>query len=249
MRALLFDIETAPNLGYVWGMWEQNVLSVIEDWHILCFCAKWLEEKKIIAHAQPDFKGFKRDRNDDRELVLKLWKLFDDADILIAHNGDKFDIRKANARFLVHGLPPPSPYRTVDTLKVARKYFKFDSNKLDELGRYLGIGRKVVHTGFSLWRGCMEGNPKAWKQMIRYNRQDVRLLEDVYLKLRPWMASHPNVNVLSEDRSNCPACGSPNIHKRGFMFTRVMKRQRYQCMNCKGWSSGRAEGFKALDIR
>ena len=230
-------------------MWEQNVLSVEKDWYMLCFAAKWLGKKKIITHALPDFKTFKRNKEDDREVVLKLWSLFDEADILIAHNGDRFDIRKANARFLVHGLPPPSPYRTVDTLKVARRHFKFDSNKLDELGRYLGLGRKLVHTGFSLWRKCMEGDLAAWKTMVRYNKRDVRLLEDVYLALRPWMTSHPNVNVLDGARHNCPVCGSENIRKRGFTFTRVSKRQRYQCIDCHGWSSGRAVDFKALDIR
>lgn len=130
------------------------------------------------------------------------------------------------------GLPPPAPYKQLDTKKIAKKYFSFTSNKLDDLGRYLGIGQKLDTGGYGLWLGCEEGDPKAWKKMKRYNKQDVVLLEEVYLKLRPWIANHPAV----DNRDNCPKCNSANMQKRGYGFNKTSKYQRFQCMDCGGWS-------------
>lgn len=239
-KILLFDIETAPNLGYIWGKYEQNVLEFTRDWYMLCFAAKWLDSKGVITSALPDFKLYKKDSEDDTEVVKALWKLFDEADIIIAHNGNNFDIKKANAKFLMQGLTPPSFYQKIDTLKVARRYFKFDSNKLDDLGEYLKVGRKAETGGFALWKGCMEGKSSSWNKMVKYNKQDVVLLEEVYLKLRPWMDSHPNRNLLDNTLKMCPICGSDKLHRRGFRLTRVSKFQRYQCQSCGGWSDSRS---------
>jgi len=236
---LLFDIETAPNLGWIWGKYEQNVLDYVNEWYVLCFAAKWLNEKETDVHALPDFHGtWGLDKEDDYEVVNYLWLLLDEADIVIAHNGDQFDIRKINTRFLAHGMNPPSPYRTIDTLKVARRYFKFNSNKLDDLAQYLGIGRKVKTGGFELWKGCMSGDAASWDKMKKYNQVDVKLLEEVYLKLRPWIKNHPTVNM-GEAEMCCPNCGSNNVNRRGFSVTRVSRFQRYRCMGCGAWSRSR----------
>src|SRR6267154_4477293 len=144
----LLDIETAPTLGYVWGMWEQNVIAVKEDWCILSFAAKALGSDRPEVFALPDYNGYKRDKQNDKKLIADLWRVLDKSDIIISHNGDKFDIKKSNARFIYHGFSPPTPYKNIDTLKIARKHFKFDSNRLDSLAEYLGIGRKLPHEGF-----------------------------------------------------------------------------------------------------
>jgi hypothetical protein len=234
----LFDIETAPNLGYVWGMWEQNVIDFSKHWYMLSFAYKWLGEKKIHTHALPDYSThYKRDGECDAKLAADLWKVFDEADVVIAHNGDRFDIRKANARFVTHGLAPPSPYKSVDTLKLARKHFKFDSNKLDDLGGYLGVGRKLPHTGKHLWLNCMRGDEKSWRLMRRYNAHDVALLENIYLKLRPWATIHPNLTHYSR-RPGCPTCQSENTQRRGRVVTRTGYRNRFQCMDCGAWGVG-----------
>lgn len=239
-KTLLFDIETAPSLGYVWGKYDQNVIDFERDWYMLSFSWKWLGEKKVHSFALPDFKeDYKKDKEDDRTLALQLWELFDEADIIIGHNGDKFDIRKANARFLTHSFDVPAPYKTIDTLKLARKYFKFDSNKLDDLGRYLNLGRKLDVGSFHTWKGCMSGDKKAWKKMVEYNKMDVELLEKVYLRLRPWMNNHPNVNILDEKTGACPACGSTKVQCRGYSITTVSKKQRFHCQNCGKWSLGK----------
>jgi hypothetical protein len=231
-RILLLDLETAPNLGFVWGIWEQNVIDVKKSWYLLSFAAKWTNERKTHVRCLPDYPRFKSHKEDDKHLIADLWELLNEADIVVAHNGDRFDIRKANARFVAHGLPPPSPYKSVDTLKIARKHFKFDSNRLDDLGKYLGVGRKIPHTGKHLWLGCMNGDKKSWKTMRRYNTQDVTLLERVYLKLRPWTTTHPNLTFFSRRPEECPVCESGAINNTGFSYTRTGKRQRATCKSC-----------------
>jgi len=231
-RILLLDLETAPNLGFVWGIWEQNVIDVKKSWYLLSFAAKWANERKTHVRCLPDYPRFKSHKEDDKHLIADLWKLLDEADVVVAHNGDRFDIRKANARFVAHGLPPPSPYKSVDTLKIARKHFKFDSNRLDDLGKYLGVGRKIPHTGKHLWLGCMNGDKKSWKTMRRYNTRDVTLLERVYFKLRPWTTTHPNLTFFSRRPEECPVCESGAIKNTGFNYTRTGKRQRATCKSC-----------------
>lgn len=238
IRTLVFDIETMANLAYVWGKYEQNVISFEHDWYMLTFAYKWLGEKKIHVRALPDYKNYKKDKKDDKALCKELWDLFDEADVVIGHNGDAFDIKKAQARFVQHGFQPPAPFKTVDTLKVARKYFKFTSNKLDDLGDYLKVGRKVQTGGWELWKGCaIDDKKSSWNKMRRYNKQDIKLLEDVYMALRPWMVNHPNFNVVSGTKDNCPVCGVANLSKRGFYVTRTTRHQRFRCSGCGAWSS------------
>lgn len=231
-KILLFDIENTPLITYTWGIWEQNVIEVKEEWYILCFAYKWLGEKETHIVALPDFKGYDKDKKSDEKLVQKLWDLFNQAEVLIAHNGDAFDIKKANARFIFHGLEPPQPYKTIDTLKIARKYFKFDSNKLDYLGQYLKLGRKLPHTGKHLWFGCMDGDRSSWDLMKRYNIQDIVLLEKVYKKLRGWATGGVNLNLIYGAVHNCPRCHSEHIVKSGFNYTNVTAYQTYVCRNC-----------------
>jgi len=239
-RILLFDIETAPNLGYIWGKYEQNVIDYKHEWYILCFCAKWLDGGKIITSKLIDFKSrFSKDNQDDYGVMRVLWELLNEADIVITHNGDQFDIKKANARFLFHGLPAPSSYKTIDTKKIAKRYFNFNSNKLDDLGRYLGLGRKVEHEGFPLWLKCMRGERKAWKTMVKYNKQDIILLEKIYKKFLPFITNHPNLGLYQGKRYACPNCGSEYVHKRGYTFTKTQIYQKWQCQECYAWSQSR----------
>lgn len=250
-RIALIDIETSPNLGWVWGKWEQNVIEFEQEWHLLSFSVKWLNKKGVKTYALPDYPGYERDPENDKALAKDLWEVFNEADIIIAHNGDKFDIKKSNTRFFEHKLGPPSPYKSIDTLKLARKYFAFNSNKLDDLCQKLGIGKKVKHMGFVLWKKCMLGDPESWKLMKRYNAQDVRLLEAVYLRLRGWHATHPNVALKGEGNYACPSCGSARTIKRGYSYIVAMRNQRYQCIepNCRKWSRGPAERIPGRMLR
>jgi hypothetical protein len=204
---------------------------------MLSFSYKWLGEKAIYTKALCDYPLYKSNLENDFFLIKDLHKLFDEADILIAHNGDKFDIKKANARFIRYGMKPPAPWKSIDTCKAARKYFSFESNKLNDLGVYLGVGKKMANTGFDLWRRTMAGEQKAWNQMKQYNRRDVLLLERVYEHLRPYMATHPNLG-LYQDRPCCPVCQSMDVQRRGIIVSAARKYTRYQCQGCGAWNKG-----------
>lgn len=249
-KILIYDIETSPSLGYYFELYKEgNIVWDEKSWYMLSFAWKWFGEDKTHVLALPDFKTYKKDPENDKELCKELWALFDEADVIIAHNGNSFDQKKSNARFIYHGFTPPSPYKEIDTKLVAKKYFRFDSNKLTDLGKYLKCGQKVETGGFSLWKRCMAGDMDAWKSMVKYNKQDVVLLEQIYLRLRPWMTQHPNMNIVMGTMTNCPNCESPKIHKRGYMFTRLSKRQRYQCNDCHAWSSGETIKLEGIPIR
>lgn len=239
-RILLYDIETAPNLVYTWGIYEQNVLEVVKPWYMLCFAYKWLDEAQTHVVALPDFKAaYKKDPTNDYHLAEALHALFNEADVIIAHNGNAFDQKKVQAKFIEHGFDPPSHYRQIDTLKAARAAFKFDSNRLNDLGQRLGLGQKVSTGGWELWKGCIEGDQKAWTKMKKYNKQDVVLLESLYLRLRPWIANHPNVSTLNDLMDGCPKCGSRDLHKRGIRYTKTTAYQSYQCNSCRGYCHNR----------
>lgn len=231
-KILFFDIETAPASGYFFDLYrENNIVSTTQDWYMLCFAYKWLGEKTVHAHALIDDK-YNPQKPDDWHVVEKLWHIFNEADVICAHNGDQFDIKKANTRFTIHGLQPPSPYKQIDTKKIAKKYFGFNSNKLDELGRQLGLGRKAQTGGFELWLDCMKGDRKAWAKMVAYNKQDVILLEQVYLKLRGWHKTHPNVSFFTRNGDECTVCRSQKIKRDGIEYYRGGIAQRYQCLDC-----------------
>lgn len=247
-RVLIYDIETTPNLAYVWGKWQQDVIKYENEWSILCFAYKWLGEKKTHVVALPDFKGYKSDKSNDFYVTAFLWKLFDEADVLIAHNGNSFDQKKSQARMLHHGFTPPSPYRQIDTKLVAKRYFNMNSNKLEDIGNYLGVGHKAETGGFDTWLGCMNGDKKSWERMKKYNKQDVVLLEKIYLKLLPWIENHPAMNILSDRLESCPKCGKGPLQRRGTRkVNKTTINQRYQCQSCGGWSQARAsESIKPL---
>lgn len=240
---VLFDIETSPLTAYTWRAFDDSALKILEFSKIMSVSWKELHDDEVFCKTLPDYKGYKNGVINDEKLVREIWKVLDDADIVIAHHGDRFDLPKLNARFVHYSLTAPSTYKSIDTKKVASRYFKFDSNSLNNLGAYLNLGAKVENGGFSLWDRCIQGDKDAWERMRTYNIQDVLLLEKVYLTLRPFMENHPNLGLLSGSEANdtCPTCQSPDVVKRGFSVTRTGRKQRYQCNACGSWSSGKFE--------
>ena len=244
-RVLFWDIETTPLLGYTWGLWQQNVIRVDEEWWMLCFSYAWGEDGAVEVVAQPDYKrSYKRNRKDDRKVVEALWKLLDEADVVVGHNVRAFDIKKANARFMVHGLPAPSPYQVVDTLAVLRNKAKLSSNRLDSAGEQLGLGRKTGHSGFDTWLGCMSGADWAWDEMTKYAAQDTVLLQDLYkyLLYNGWITNHPNMANITGRLESCPNCGCEHLHKRGLAHTKTAVYERYQCTSCETYHRKRKTG-------
>jgi hypothetical protein len=236
-KVCILDIETAPKIAYVWRFFKENVgaKQVLEHGHIMSFAAKFLGDDHVYYEENRS--------SDDKKIVESLLTFLDGSDIIVAHNAKGFDLPSIRGRALVHGLEPPSPYSVVDTLLEARRNFKFESNSLEYLAKILGCSEKLSHKdfpGFELWLECLRDNDEAWAEMMQYNIQDVETLEEVYLKMRPWMGMHPNVGVFSQkDRPICPKCGSEHIHYRGYAYTNVSKFRKFQCKECGAWGRSR----------
>lgn len=234
MKIILWDVETAPLIVTSWGLFKPFLSheNIIEDSSLICAAWKTYGEKEIESTAI----NIATPRN-DLKVVKTLRAALASADVLVGHNGDKFDLKVFNARLACHGLDPLPPIKTIDTLKVARKYFRFTSNRLDYLGQFLKVGRKIP-TGYKLWLDILlHNNADALAKMMKYNKQDVALLEGVYDALRPFMTNHPNHRLT--DGEVCPVCGEEgSLQKRGFRMTRVSRSQAYQCQVCGGWSTG-----------
>ena len=219
VRILNMDIETAPMLAFVWGCFKQfvNPDQLLEPSQVICWAAKWLGDDTMMFDGMQ--KDIKRSENvldfyqySDERVVRGMWELFNEADIIVGHNGQAFDTKTLNARWIKHGLPPPSPYRFVDTLSMVKDTTRLPRNKLESVGRYYGIGQKLEHEGFGLWVKCMCGDKEAWAKMRSYNEQDVLLDEKAYMLYRPWATRHPNVALHYQDGARrCIVCGSTAV--------------------------------------
>ena len=231
-RVLLLDIETAPVRAFVFRLWKQNIgiNQIDKDWFCLSWAAKWLFEPGVISERLTGKEALKQN---DKRIIKSLHRMVNEADIIIAHNGDKFDIPKINTRFIVHGLNPPTPYQTIDTLKTLQRNFGFSSNKLDHVNRILNLRRKMDTGGFELWEKCYNGDEAALKLMDEYNIHDVRILEDLYLTLRPWIKPHPNLGLFILDKEErCPTCGSKELKEEGTYRTHANNFTALRCNNC-----------------
>lgn len=249
-KILTVDIETAPIEAWAWGLWEQNIgLNQIKtEWSILSYCAKWLD-KDILLYEDTSGRGPRKVR-DDKKLCKALWWFLNEADIVVAQNGAAFDVKKINARLLMHGFMPYSPIRVVDTTLVAKKHFGFTSNKLAWLSEHLTDTPKDEHRkfpGFELWKECLKDNPEAWEEMRKYNQIDVLATEKVYLRQRPWISGHPNLAAYHDRLElSCPKCGGTDLQFRGSAVSQVGRYQRFQCKGCGGWGRTRKSSLGSI---
>lgn len=229
-KILIYDLETSPILGYVWGLWKTNVIEVVEDWYLLSVAWQWFGEDEV------HFARKSKQMGNDRALTKTVWDLFDEADIVVAQNGDRFDQPKAWAKFIQYDLGPPSHYQEIDTLKMARKH-GFTSKSLDNLAKRLGIGKKLPHQGKNTWLGCIAEDEAAWKTMEEYNKHDVWLLNELWERLAPYSDVKPNMQHWSGSHTCVnPRCGSDNLIRRGVRRTHAQEYQQYQCKDCRKYS-------------
>lgn len=241
-RILILDIETSPLVTYTWGTFDQNIAlnQIKSDWHLLSFAAKWLDDppNKIMYADQSKVK----DVQNDKELLKKLWVLLDQCDIVLGQNVKRFDVKKINARFLMHGMTPPSSYRIIDTLTIAKKNFALTSNKLEFLSKLNKKYQKLSHAkfaGFKLWSECLNGNKEAWKEMKKYNCYDVLATEEIYKRLAPW-DNTINFDVYNtDDLNHTCSCGSQEFKLNGLAYTSTGQYQRYVCKKCGKESRGK----------
>ena len=242
MKILFLDIETSPNVAHVWGIWQQNVglSQLLESSYTLCWAAKWQGGKEVMFDSVY--------QSTPRQMVRRIHALIEQADMVVHYHGTSFDIPTLNKEYLLHHLPPPSPVKELDLLKIVRSKFRFPSNKLDYVAQRLGLGKKYNHEGHTLWIKCMNDDPSAWAEMEKYNRHDVVLLEELYKVLLPWMKGHLNHSTFTASPV-CPNCGSPDNQRRGYAWTGAGQYQRYQCKECKTWYRGTVNQQKKYQKR
>lgn len=230
-KILIFDIETSPLKAYIW---QKNVFKstvgedqVLSEWFMLCWSAKWLFGDEVFSDR---LTGREAKAEDDSRIVGSLWKLLNEADIVVAHNGDSFDVPNMNTRFIVNNLPPTSPYQTIDTVTIARRQFGFTHNNLNALARVFGLPLKQ-EMKFEDWKRCVDGDEPSLRKMETYNRGDVETLEEVYLKIRPWVRGHPNLGLyIDSTEPVCSNCGSSSVEKTDkFYYTPAGKFALYRC--------------------
>lgn len=240
-KILTLDIETAPLEAWVWSLWKQNVglNQIVTEWSLLSYAARWLGQKKVIYKDNRDADN----PRDDKQLLDDLWELLNEADIVVAQNGKKFDLRKIKARFVMLGYRPFSPVRVIDTMLEARAAFAFTSSKLEWMSDKLTTAKKLKHEkfpGFELWKECLAGNIEAWNEMRKYNIQDIKATEELYLVIRPWIQGHPNITVYDDhEHQRCPCCGSEALEQDGYAYTQSGQYNRYLCNDCGAWSRSR----------
>lgn len=237
-KILCFDFETSPAKGYFFGgIYDTNIIEIIEYEQILCVAWKWHGEKKVHVVGQDDFDGYKPGVLDDKNLVKFFALIMEEADIVTAHNGDRFDLTVFNTRLLAHNLKPISPTKSIDTKKIAKNKFHLPSNKLDYIADFCGIPRKLS-THKSLWFGCEKGIASDWKYMKKYCANDVIVQDLVLEKILPFVKQQNNFNVIMGETRNCTnsICGSTRLQKRGSAPSGLNLVQRYQCQDCGTWS-------------
>lgn len=233
-KIAFFDIENSPNLGYYYDSYkENNIVACVRPWFMLSFAWKRPKEKKIYSRKLPDYPGYKQNKFSDEKLVKDLWELFDSHDVLIGHNIRRFDVRKANSRFIKWGLKPPSPYIILDSLKEWRRVAAQDSNRLDALSKFVGSRGKLPTQGWDTWEGAINGDMRAWRILDPYCKRDVLEAEVIWDVIAPWVKNHPHLGPAG----SCPVCSSSRIQHRGFNVSKTRKTPRLHCQNCGHWFS------------
>jgi uncharacterized protein YprB with RNaseH-like and TPR domain len=229
-RRLFFDIETSPNIGLFWEAgYKKNIdySNIIQERAIICICYKWEDEKEVYS-LQWDAK------QNDKTMLQKFIEVANISNELVGHNGDKFDLAWIRTRCLFHKIDMFPKYTTIDTLKVARSKFRFNSNRLNYIADFLGLGQKIK-TEYSLWKDILLKKDKvAMEKMIKYCKKDVLLLEQVYKTLSNHIEPKTHYGVVfGGDRGSCPECGSDEIIKRGYaVLVSGIKKVRFQCNTC-----------------
>lgn len=234
-RILLFDIETTHNIVAQFDLKDEytNPDNIIQERYIVCAAWQWAGESKVHAvSVLDDPKRYAKNPHDDYHVVKVLHELMSEADCWVAHNGDGFDIKYVATRALYHGLTPLPPVTSIDTLKVAKSKFRFNANRLNYLGKFLGLGGKI-QTPTGLWLDVLKGNKQAIKTMVDYNKRDVTLLYGVFKKLIPYIPNYLSRQLFG--KQGCPRCGSAKVQSRGVHRAISRTYQRWQCQACGGW--------------
>ncbi len=240
-RIISFDLEVSPALGYFYPpTWETGILKVMERQKLMSFAWQVVGEKKIHAVNMSQMGTYKVDPYNDKLITMELHKVMSDADILLGQNSDQFDVKMANYFFIMNDLEPIPPTKYIDTKKIAKRYFRFANNTLDNLSQELGFGGKTQVKHSDIWQECfLLQNKKMWKLMDVYCKNDVDQTTKIYLKMRGFMHSHPSLSRISGEMDSCPRCGSFSYRVKAYRTTNTSRYSQYQCNDCNGFFSDR----------
>lgn len=245
MKICFLDTETAPALVYTYRYWKANISpdQVKHPSFFMSYQYAWgdgavkVGSLRHIKHVLTD--------KDDKHLTKELSDIVSQADIVIAHNADRFDLSFLRARIAAHNLKPFNPPQVIDTLKASRRAFRLESHSLASLGKYLAVGEKLHSGGFENAIACMHGDQKAWDTLLKYGKQDVELLRSVYKRIRPLISNHPDM-LPNDPIPHCPKCGTFNLESRGYACNKTQTFRRYICRDCGGWTQIPVKGQKSI---
>lgn len=246
VRVLTLDIERLPGVatvqhrgltvtGEFWdlGGWKHVIgrrihADDVTTWpRTICAAAKWYDERQVMFAAQWLDGG-------EEGFLRTVWDWYNQADIVVGHNLQAFDSKHLKAGWALRGWPSPKPWKTVDTLKVARAEFAFESNTLDSLCKRLGVKAKTdKYSAEVAWSAC-GGDEKAQRKIQRYNEGDVKATEALYDRVRPWIKNHPHLSMFTGEPWGCPNCGEKNLstNGNGEAYTNVQRYRSYVCPRC-----------------
>lgn len=232
------DIETSPLITYAWSVWEANAIKKLKETTILCVSYKFLGEKKVYNISQMDDPNWKPGVENDKWVMERLAEVLNRASTVVTQNGNSFDLPIIRRRMLINGVRPPHPLKKVDTKILGKNLFRFDQASLKAMCEETGTAQKGDPGGFATWEGCMSPNRKlavsSFKRMIKYNNQDVIATEELYLRMRPFMETHPNLAVIAGRPDCCKLCLNKRLQARGWEYTDASRRRRFQCVGPSG---------------
>lgn len=235
IKRLYFDIETSYNIVKSWRIGYDIKLdpsSIIKERAIICICYKWEGDKNV--------KCLTWNRGDDSSMIIKFSEILNSADEVVTHNGDKFDVKWFRTRCLYHGVALTPYIQSIDTLKEAKKLFLFNSNKLDYISKFIGLSGKIETGGLELWDDIiLRNNRQSLHKMVTYCKNDVILLEKVFLKLNPYLKNKITKTVRIEGNGiHCVECNSTNIKKVKLRISAAGRyTQQYRCSDCGKYHS------------
>lgn len=241
MNIIFWDIETSRMMVKSFSLYPKYIghQDIVEPSKILCISWKKSGSNRVQSVSYLD-----EGDNTDRNVIETFHQVVKNADVLVAHNGDKFDMKIFTAKVIEYGLEPLPPVLQIDTLKEIKKVSKFSSHRLDFLGGLL-LGDKKIKTDYSLWDGCENGDKKAMKLMQKYCNQDVKLLEQLYERIKPYIKKFPNIGA--DDSLNCPKCGSAKLNPHKSRITASgIHRVQYQCISCGSYHTPR---YNSIDYK
>ena len=252
LNAVTLDIERLPGQHRTWHrgqtitgpFWDLNEIKGwtgkrihaddVSEWpRTICAAWKWYDQEGVEFAAEWQVGGYDG-------FMRAVWEVFDQADLIIGHNADRFDARHLMGGWAEMGLPAPAPYKVVDTLKIARGSFAYESNTLDALNKRLGIDAKTDKYDSRVAKAAVAGDKEAQDRIRFYNMGDIAASEALFDRLRPYAKGIPHLGMWTDDELACPSCGHTMTATGKTVHANVQRYEHLYCDNCGAHARGTA---------